>query len=306
MVTGGLRTSIDGFATRRWTRPSSNAGGEKAPHRHPPAPVWCSLYITLATAGSSLGEPPVANVTLEGGDRKVRTDAQGIAYLSGFGAVSTARLLVGLNELDNPDVNTLSTTVEFSPRPGGVTEIDYPIRPTAEVMVSLKLRRADGTMVGLSATRLRLVDGHGYSAEGTTEFDGSANFQSVPAGTYGVELDPEQAQRLRMRLANPLTVVVKPDGSSSDVTGEGEIRTPRRRRSGTIQLTAHGFRSRDRTRGRRPWQPGCASLWTGSDPRARRRPCGLAAMLFLAGLLHVGGGPDLQHLGPVRTSTSGW
>jgi len=166
------------------------------------------------------GEAPVANVVLDGGAGVARTNAEGVAYLNGFGAANTARLLVSLNELDNPDVNTLSRVVEFTPRPGGVTDIPYPIRPTAEVMVSLKLRRADQSFVGLSAARLRLNDGRGLVVEGATEFDGTANFQSVPAGSYAVELDPEQAQRLRMRLVAPVTVVVKPDGSATDVEGE--------------------------------------------------------------------------------------
>jgi hypothetical protein len=170
------------------------------------------------------GEKPVANVSLEGGSLRAKTDADGRAYLSGFGAGPTARLLVGISEIENQQVKTPPTVIEFSPRPGGVTRIEYPMRPTGEVMVSIKLRRPDKTLVGLSATRVRLVDAKGLAIEGVTEFDGSVNFLDVPAGSYRLELDKEQAARLRMRLLAPLTVVIKPDGSiAPDASAEVEF-----------------------------------------------------------------------------------
>ena len=179
------------------------------------------------------GEKPVANVTLEGGSLKAKTDADGRAFLSGFGAGPTARLLVGISEIDNQQVKTPPTVIEFSPRPGGVTQIEYPMRPTGEVMVSVKLRRPDKALVGLSATRVRLVDNKGVVYEGVTEFDGSVNFQDLPAGTYHLELDKDQAARLRMRLLAPVSVTIKPDGSiTPDATAEvefaprGEAETP--------------------------------------------------------------------------------
>jgi hypothetical protein len=35
----------------------------------------------------------------------------------------------------------------------------------------------------------------------------------MPAGTYRVELDKDQAERLRLRLLAPVTVTIRPDGS---------------------------------------------------------------------------------------------
>ena len=167
------------------------------------------------------GETPVENVALEGGERATRTGKDGVAYLSGFGATPTARLLVGLGEIENTSVVAPPSTVEFAPRAGGVTHVEYPLRPTGDVLVSIGLRRADGGLVSLSATRLRLVDAKGLALEATTEFDGSASFLNVPAGAYRLELDPEQSQRLRMRLTTPVTVIIKPDGSlTPDVRAE--------------------------------------------------------------------------------------
>lgn len=167
------------------------------------------------------GERPVPNVLLEGGEARTRTDADGRAYVSGFGAGPTARLLVGIAEIENQQVKTPPSVVEFAPHPGGVTTIEYPLRPTGEVMVNVRLRRPNLPPVGLSATRIRLVDDKGVAFEGVTEFDGSVNFQEVPAGTYRVELDKDQASRLRMHLTAPVSITIRPDGSiTPDVAAE--------------------------------------------------------------------------------------
>ena len=102
-------------------------------------------------------------------------------------------------------------------------------------MVNVKLRRPDQTLVSLSATRLRLIDEKGVAIEGVTEFDGSVNFQDLPAGTYRLELDKDQAARLRMRLLAPVSVTIKPDGSITpdasaqvefEPRGDAEARPP--------------------------------------------------------------------------------
>ena len=170
------------------------------------------------------GEQPVPGVSLEGGDRRAKTDDDGHAYISAFGAGPTARLLVGISGVENQAIKTPPTVIEFSPRPGGVTQIEYPIRPTGEVMVTVKLRRPDQPPVGLSATRVRLVDDKGFAVDGVTEFDGSVNFHDIPAGTYRLELDKDQAARLRMRLLSPVSVTIKPDGSiTPDASAEIEF-----------------------------------------------------------------------------------
>ncbi|MBS0333587.1 MAG: hypothetical protein JSS35_12540, partial [Proteobacteria bacterium] len=170
------------------------------------------------------GERGVAGVTLEGGELKAKTDADGRAYVSGFGAAPTARLLVGINEAENAGLKAPPAVIEFTPRPGGVAEIEYPLRPTGEVMVNIRLRRPGQPPVGLSATRVRLVDEKGQAVDGVTEFDGSVNFHDLPAATYRLELDKDQATRLRMRLTAPVTLTIKPDGSMTpDVDAEVEF-----------------------------------------------------------------------------------
>lgn len=208
----GYNPQVHGY---QLTRPGPGAGGSVLFH---------AFIDSNGNGVFDPGERSVSGVTLEGGDLHGRTDAEGRAYLSGFGAGPTARLLVGIGEIDNQALKTPPTVIEFSPRPGGVTPIEYPMRPTGEVMVNVKLRRPDQQPVGLSATRVRLVDERGVVVEGVTEFDGSVNFQDLPAGSYRLELDKEQAARLRMRLTAPVSVTIRPDGSfTPDAAAEVEF-----------------------------------------------------------------------------------
>ncbi|MGA0604403.1 hypothetical protein ACO2Q0_00245 [Phenylobacterium sp. VNQ135] len=167
------------------------------------------------------GEAPVKDVVLEGGLSRAKTGADGKAFISGVGAGPTSRLAVNLEQLENPLVKTPPTTLDLRPRPGATLTVDYPMQPTGDVVVKLLLRRPDGQTVGLAAARLVLSDDKGRTYEAGTEFDGTAVFSQVPVGSYRVELEPDQAKRLRMRLAAPLTAVVKNDGGfGTDVQGE--------------------------------------------------------------------------------------
>lgn len=167
------------------------------------------------------GEAPVQDVVLDGGVQRVVTDKNGVAFVSGVGAGPTARLMVGVDQLENLSVKTPPTVLDLRPRPGAMLKVDYPMQPTGDVLVQLMLRRPDGSTVGLAAARLVLVDDRGRRFEAGTEFDGTALFSGVPVGKYRVELEPEQAKRLRMRLAAPVTAEVKNDGGfGTDVTAE--------------------------------------------------------------------------------------
>ena len=167
------------------------------------------------------GEKGVANVAVEGGGNTILTDGQGRALITGLGAGGTGRLTVSLDNLDNPSVKSPPLNLKFSPRPGEVTVVDFPMQPTGEVMVRILLRRPDGSRVGLSAVHAQLVGPGGQIIEAVTEFDGTASFDGLTPGAYALALDPEQAKRLRMHLVAPLSVTIKADGSfNKDATAE--------------------------------------------------------------------------------------
>ncbi len=79
-------------------------------------------------------------------------------------------------------------------------------------MIIHVLFRQNDHLVGLSAVRVRLVKAGAMPIEGATEFDGTASFEELGVGAYDLQLDPEQADRLHMRLVKPVQVVVPPQG----------------------------------------------------------------------------------------------
>jgi hypothetical protein len=158
------------------------------------------------------GDEPVTKVAVDGGEKKAVTGPDGRVFVTGLGVSPISRLQIGLDDIDNPYVQSPPRIVQFSPRAGQVLRIPYPLTPTGEVMAVVSLRKPDGKVVGLSAVHVRLVRGDNPPIEGSTEFDGSVSFEHLPVGTYRFELDPEQAARLRMRLKEPVTFKVVADG----------------------------------------------------------------------------------------------
>jgi hypothetical protein len=186
------------------TRPGPAAGGS----------VLFEAFLDRNNNGIfDAGDEPVPGVAVEGAERKAVTGPDGRVFITGVGAGATARLLVGLDNVENTQVQAPPSTIQFSPRGGSFTTIRYPMKPTGEVMIRLLLKREDGSRVGLSAARMQLIGDNGLTKEASTEFDGSVIFPDLPVGTYRLQLDPEQAQRLRMHLTGPLSVTIKGDGS---------------------------------------------------------------------------------------------
>ena len=157
------------------------------------------------------GDEPVPKVVVDGGERSETTDTQGQALLTGLGTPAIAHLQVGLDDIDDPYVQSPPHTVEFSPRAGQVVRIPYPLIPTGEVLFKVFLTK-DGKQVGLSSVRIRLVKTGAPPVDGLTEFDGTVSFEHIAIGSYRMELDPDQAARLHMHLKTPVSFTVPADG----------------------------------------------------------------------------------------------
>jgi hypothetical protein len=154
------------------------------------------------------GEAPVPGLTLEGAERRQVTGAGGGAFLVGLGAAPTGRLQVDTGQVENLYLTPPPRVIEFSPRPGRVMAIDYAMALSGEVLAAVRLRRPGQEAVGLSAVRVRLMKAGGEVRAAVTEYDGSVVFSAVPVGTYTLELDPAQSERLGMRLVRPVEVRV--------------------------------------------------------------------------------------------------
>jgi hypothetical protein len=158
-------------------------------------------------------EAAAANVGVDGGaSRGAMTDAEGRLLLTGLGAGPRARLDVDLDQLDG-EVSAPPTRVDVKPRAGRTARINYPLRPTGGVVVKVELEREDGRLVGLASVRVQLVGPTTATAlDALTEFDGTAVFDGVPLGAWRIQIDPRQAERLRMRLVDTADVVIREAG----------------------------------------------------------------------------------------------
>jgi hypothetical protein len=158
------------------------------------------------------GEAPVAGLAVDGGARRMLTDDKGQLLVTGLGYAASARVQTNLDDVDLPYVTSPPSIIEFTPRAGRVVTVYYPLRPQGEVLARLLFRQPGGKLVGLSAVRLRALRAEGGMIEASTEYDGSTVLGNLQAGSYTLELDPEQAARLKMRLTEPIRFVVKPEG----------------------------------------------------------------------------------------------
>lgn len=172
------------------------------------------------------GEEAVPGVTVEGGGLKAVTDAQGRAFVTGLGDGSTTTLRADIAGTDTVFVAAPPQNIVFAARAGGMTTINYPLVPTSELIARIGFRRKDGAMAGLSAVKLQLVSPKGVIVQGMTEFDGTAVFDQVKPGRYVLEIDPDQAARLGMRLKEPVFVSVGSDGQMIDASGEVAFNEP--------------------------------------------------------------------------------
>ena len=172
------------------------------------------------------GDKPVPNATIDGGEHKGTTGADGHALVIGLGTAPTGRVQVGLDNIDDPYVVSPPKTITYNPRPGRVVVVPYPLSASSEIITHVLLRQGD-RMVGLSAVRIRLVKPGATPIEVSTEFDGTAGFEQLGVGSYDFQLDPEQAERLHMHLVKPVKIVVPPQGGPlPDVTAEVTFERP--------------------------------------------------------------------------------
>lgn len=212
----GLRLSFGSLhdpLRRRYmlTRPGPAAGGAVAFH----------AFVDGDGDGRfGEGDEPVAGVAISGGEGSRVTDARGHAIATGFGSAPRGRLAVDLTAMEDATLAAPPAVVAFRPRAGQVVLVPYPLARVGEAYLRLTVRQSNRT-VGISALRVRLVTEGGRLFEATTQFDGSVVLGDLPLGRYRLELDPEQAERLRISLAAPVSFALGPDESP---TIEAEVR----------------------------------------------------------------------------------
>lgn len=157
------------------------------------------------------GDEPVPQIGIEGGERRRLTGGDGRAIVTGLGTAPTGSMRISLEQVEGPALAPPATRLEYSPRPGQVIEVPYPLRAVGEVYARLMVHRPGEQPTGLAAVQVLLVGEGRDPLPGITEYDGSVVFPDVPLGAYRLQLDSEQSARLGMRIASDAAIRVEAD-----------------------------------------------------------------------------------------------
>ena len=156
------------------------------------------------------GEQPLANVAFDinNGRQQVRTNEDGVAFLTGLPAHTPADIEVAKSTLEDPLWLSTIDGVRIVPRPGQPIQLDFPIFMTGEIDGTVYFERA-GSTAGAGRVLLQLVDQNDrVVSTTTTAYDGFYVLSNVPVGKYSLRVAPEQLSELELQTSEPLQVEV--------------------------------------------------------------------------------------------------
>ena len=154
------------------------------------------------------GEGPVAGVTFLSGTDENRTDAGGRAFITGLGDGARASVRVDSDSMPDIALAPARPGIEVVPRPGRIHTSDFAIVTLSDIEGTAYFRAESGTRA-VSRLQLRLLRPDGsLAARARSESDGFFLFERLPAGEYRLELDPQQAASLKIRLEGPVTLTL--------------------------------------------------------------------------------------------------
>jgi hypothetical protein len=188
----------------RFVRPGAAQGGNAV----------LQAFVDKNSSGTMDGDELSAkNIVMQAGNVPTKSDGNGEALITGLGDGARARIRIDPDSIDDPYLATPADVIELVPHPGQVTLVRYPLKSLGEAAVRMILVRAGAVPRGLSALQVQLVSNKGeVIAEGRSEFDGTVIFERLPPGNYGVRIAPEQAERLKLKLASNVGVAVPANG----------------------------------------------------------------------------------------------
>ena len=198
--------------------------------RDPRSGNWARNWQPMASAGAvsarafvdanmngifDIGEVPVegAGFLLNGGSRHpVRTNADGVAYMSHMAPRQYADVALDTGTLEDPQWQTAIPGVRVLPRPGKVVLVDFPVVMTSEIDGTVYLEE-DGKTRGIGNALLELVNERGEVV--ATQRSAADGYYIVPAvrpGRYTLRLAAEQLRSLGLEANQSHPINMKADG----------------------------------------------------------------------------------------------
>jgi hypothetical protein len=198
--------------------------------RDPRSGNWARHWQPMAASGAvsarafvdanmnglfDMGEEPVegAGFTLNGGSRHpVRTNADGMAYMSHMTPRQFADVALDTGTLEDPQWHAAMPGVRVLPRPGKVVQIDFPVVMTSEIDGTVYLLE-DGQSRGIGNALLELVNARGeVVAKQRSAADGYYIVPAVKPGHYTLRLSGEQLRSLGLAANQSHAINMKADG----------------------------------------------------------------------------------------------
>lgn len=157
-------------------------------------------------------EPPLEGVGFRGGAGEAKTNAQGIALITGLGDGRPVQVSMLGDTLPDPYLSPVRPGVEVVPRPGRTHRSLFPVATVSEVEGHAFFKSSSGSRA-VSNVQVQLVDSKGeVIASAKTEYDGYFFIERVAPGDYQLRIDPEQAKTLGIQLVQPVPVKAGTDG----------------------------------------------------------------------------------------------
>ena len=173
----------------------------------------------------SADEVLLEDVAFRGGAGEVRTNSEGMALITGLGDGRPAQVAMSTDSLPDPFMYPTRTGVEIVPRPGRTHRALFPVVAASEVEGRAYFESGDAERA-VSNVQLQLVDSRDAVVASTkTEYDGYFFMERVTPGDYSLRIDPDQAAKLGIALAEAVPVRATADGG---LIGEIRVRIIRK------------------------------------------------------------------------------
>ena len=144
----------------------------------------------------------------DGNQMPIKTDVNGIAFITGLTSHYPTSLGVATETLEDPLWKPSIVGVELNPRPGSVAKVDFPILETGEIDGSIYLDRA-GNLGGVGDVEVQLVNAEGKIVRNTrSAYDGFYLFSGLNYGTYLLRISPTQIESLKLSEVRPIQIII--------------------------------------------------------------------------------------------------
>jgi len=146
-------------------------------------------------------DEPIENVgfTINGGYQKIKTDKNGIAFITGVPEHRPVNLAINISTLEDPLWTTALDGVRIVPRPGQAMQLDFPIFINGEIDGTIYLVK-DNRTIAAGRVKVEVVNQQGRVVRSTTtEYDGFYVISNIPLGTYSVRVSQSQMSSLNLQ-----------------------------------------------------------------------------------------------------------